>query len=148
MLNGYAIISPADVTSQLCVTQKWCDFITSIINSLAPRCNFKCIILKFILANDIMRISCEIALRWMPQDLFDFKSTLVQVITWHQATNWINVDPSSLSLYYVTRDEWVNSGDWILFLCMWRCDPEKHYEILSLRFHFLIVSYHQVVGSV
>ena len=35
----------------------------------------------------ILNVSCEIALRWMPQDLTDDKSTLVQVMAWYsQAT--------------------------------------------------------------
>ena len=56
-------------------------------------------------------ISYEIALRWMPQDFADDKSTLVQVMAWcHQATShylsqcW----PRSMSPYGVTRPQWVN----------------------------------------
>ena len=56
-------------------------------------------------------IFCEIALRWMPLDLTDDKSTLVQVMAWcRQATShylsqcW----PRSLSPYDVTRPQWVN----------------------------------------
>ena len=55
-------------------------------------------------------ISYEIALRWMPLDLTDDKSTLVQVMAWcRQATShylsqcW----PRSLSPYGVTRPQWV-----------------------------------------
>ena len=33
------------------------------------------------------------ALRWMPLDLTDDKSTLVQVMAWQQAITWANVDP-------------------------------------------------------
>ena len=43
-----------------------------------------------------MSASCEIALRWMPENTFDDKSTLVQVMAWcHQATShyWANVVP-------------------------------------------------------
>ena len=54
----------------------------------------------------------EIALRWMPLDLTDDKSTLVQVMAWcHQATShylsqcW----PRSMSPNGVTRPQWVNS---------------------------------------
>ena len=50
-------------------------------------------------------------LRWMPQDLTDDKSTLVQVMAWcHQATShylsqcWL----SPLSPYGFTRTQWVN----------------------------------------
>ena len=37
----------------------------------------------------------EIALRWMPLDLTDDKSTLVQVMAWcrQQAITWANADP-------------------------------------------------------
>ena len=43
-------------------------------------------------------ISYEIALRWMPQDLTDDESTLVQGMAWchqamQQAITWANVDP-------------------------------------------------------
>ena len=53
----------------------------------------------------------EIALRWMPQNTFDDKSTLVQVMAWwYQASGhylsqcW----PRSVSLYAFTRAQWVN----------------------------------------
>ena len=56
-------------------------------------------------------ISCKIAFRWMPMDLTDDKSRLVQVMAWcPQATShylsqcW----PSSMSPYGITRPEWVN----------------------------------------
>ena len=56
-------------------------------------------------------ISYKIALRWMPLDLTDDKSTLVQVMAWcHQATShylsqcW----PRSLPPYDFTRPQWVN----------------------------------------
>ena len=57
-------------------------------------------------------ISCKIVLRWMPQDLTDDKSTLVQVMAWyHQATShclsqcWHRF----MSQYGVTRPQWVNA---------------------------------------
>ena len=56
-----------------------------------------------------------IALRWMPLELTDDKSTLVQVMAWcRQATShylsqcW----PRSLSPYDVTRPQWVKCGLW------------------------------------
>ena len=55
-------------------------------------------------------ISCEIALRWMPLDLTDEKSTLDQVMAWcHQATShylnhcWLR----SMSPYGITKPPWV-----------------------------------------
>ena len=44
----------------------------------------------------LAEVSDEIALRWVPLDLTDDKSTLVQLLAWcHQATShtWANVDP-------------------------------------------------------
>ena len=45
-------------------------------------CNLKLIIFKRMSRTDILSISCEIALRWMPQELTYGKSTLVQVMAW------------------------------------------------------------------
>ena len=57
-------------------------------------------------------MSCKIALRWMPLDLTDDKSALVQVMAWcHQATShyvsqcW----PRFMSPYGVTRPQWVKT---------------------------------------
>ena len=63
-------------------------------------------------------ISCEIALRWMPLDLTDDKSTLVQVMAWcHQATSHYlsQCCPRSMSSNGITRPQWVNphSGRWL-----------------------------------
>ena len=59
-------------------------------------------------------ISCKIVLRWIPLDLTDDKSTLVQVIAWcRQATShylsqcW----PRFMSPYGVTRPQWVKMCD-------------------------------------
>ena len=59
-------------------------------------------------------ISCKIALRWMPLDLADNKSTLVQVMAWcRQATShylsqcW----PRFMSPYGVIRPQWVTGID-------------------------------------
>ena len=85
----------------------------SLINSLAPgrfQFNIRYIIFKLTLGNGGWGISYEIALRWMPQDLTDDKSTLVQVMAWcRQATShylsqcW----PRSMSPNGVTRPQWV-----------------------------------------
>ena len=86
-----------------------------VLNSLAPgrfRFNFRKVIFKLTLVNCGWGISYEIALRWMPQDLTDDKSTLVQVTAWcRQATShylsqsW----PRSMSPNGVTGPQWVNS---------------------------------------
>ena len=69
------------------------------LNSLAPgrfKFNFRKVIFKLTWVNGSWAISHEIALRWMPLDLTDDKSTLVQVMAWcRQAAShtWANVDP-------------------------------------------------------
>ena len=81
-----------------------------VINSLVcgrSRHGFKkCIILSY-----WVNFCYDNALRWMPQDFTDCKSALVQVMAWCcQATShylsqcW----PSSVSLYCITRPQWVN----------------------------------------
>ena len=84
--------------------------------SLAPgrlEQNFRSVIFKLISVTDARCVSCKIALRWMPLDLNDDKSTLVQVVVWcRQATShylsqcW----PRIMSLYGVTRPQWVKSS--------------------------------------
>ena len=86
------------------------------VNSLAPgrsKCNSKNVIFNLVLLIGIFRSSYDNALRWMPQDLTDDKSTLDQVMAWcHQATShylsqcW----PRFLSPYGVTRPQWVNTS--------------------------------------
>ena len=55
------------------------------VNSLAParpRCHFKTAIIHLILLIGIFTSSKDNVLRWMPRDLTDYKSTLVQVMAW------------------------------------------------------------------
>ena len=85
------------------------------LNSLAPgrfQFNFRKVIFKLTLVNGGWGISYEIAIRWMPLDLTDDKSPLVQVMAWCcQATShylsqcW----PRFMSPNGVTRPQWVNS---------------------------------------
>ena len=106
---------------------------TDLINSLAPgRCGYNpklIFFFKIITRLDIWNISCEIALRWMPQNTFDDKSTLVQVMAWccqatsHYLSQWW---PRLLSPYGATRSQWVNP-----LLC-W----------IFLRRHRIICAYH------
>ena len=64
------------------------------VNSLAPGrfgCGFKyvCVMMKFILVIYTLSIFSEMALRRMPQNLTDTKSTLFQVMVWcHQARRY------------------------------------------------------------
>ena len=62
------------------------------LTHLAPRrcsCSLKLMIFKFISRMDILSVSSEIALRLIPQNTFDNKSILAQVMTWcHQTTSY------------------------------------------------------------
>ena len=83
-------------------------------NSLAPgrfECDSKNGIFSLVLLIGIFISSHDNALRWMPQDLTDDKSTLVQVMAWCcQATShylsqcW----PKAMSPYGIIRPQWVN----------------------------------------
>ena len=61
------------------------------VNTLAPgkwSCNVNLVIFKLMSGIDNLSISGEIVCRWIPQDLIDDKSTLVQKMAWcHQATS-------------------------------------------------------------
>ena len=74
--------------------------------------DYECVIFTYVIVTTFLSINIAITLRWMVQDPFHNKSTLVQIIAWcHQATSrelsqyW----PRSLSLYGITRTQWVNS---------------------------------------
>ena len=87
----------------------------SLINSLAPgrsACNFENVVFKLALLIYIFKSSYDNVARWIPQELTDDKSTLVQVMAWcRQATSHYLTQcwPRSLSPYDVTRPQWVNS---------------------------------------
>ena len=60
-------------------------WILGVFNSLAPgksECDYKYVIFNLVLLIGIFRSSHDNALWWMPQDLTDDKSTLVQVMAW------------------------------------------------------------------
>ena len=102
------------VASQLmhiCVTlPQW-------VNLLSPggcHSNFESVIYKHMLWIKFMSISCEIALRWMPQKFTNANSTFVQVMAWcHRATShclsqcW----PRSISSYGVAGPQCVKLLD-------------------------------------
>ena len=85
-----------------------------LVNSLAPgrpRCHFKTAIFNLVSLIGIFTSSNDNALRWMPWDLTDDESTLVQVMAWcHQASRHYlsQCTPSSMSPYGITRPQWVN----------------------------------------
>ena len=103
MLSTHLVFS----TSSRKIRGKW-------VNSLGPgrpRFHFKTAIFNLVLLIGIFTSSNDNALRWMPRDLTDDKSTLVQVMAWcRQATShylrqcW----PSSMLPYGITRPQWVN----------------------------------------
>ena len=105
--------------------------LTLWVNSLAPgkfEWNFRYLIFQIILVIDGWVISCELALRWMPLDLIDDKSTLVLVMAWcRQAPShylsqcW----PRSLSPNGITRPQWVNP-----------CHPELFLSMIKIYLHF------------
>ena len=75
---------------------------------------------------DGWNISCKLALRWMPMDLTDDKSALIQVMAWcSQATShylsqhW----PRSMLPYGVTRPHWLNHEDPLT-----HCGPVTPYD--------------------
>ena len=83
-------------------------------NSLASgrsKCDFKNVIFNLALLIGIFKSSYDNVLRWMPRDLTDDKSTLVQVMAWccHATSHYLNQCwPRSPTPYGVTRPQWVN----------------------------------------
>ena len=83
--------------------------------------NLRLVIFNFISKVDILSISCEITLRWMPHDCTDILSTLVQVMAWchlatsHHLNQWW---PSFMTSYGVARPQCVkliyNNQDFIV----------------------------------
>ena len=90
-------------------------FSPEVLTHLAPGrpgCHCKTAIFNLVLLIGIFTSSKDNALRWMPRDLSNDKSTLVQVMAWcRQATShylsqcW----PGSMSPYGITRPQWVKS---------------------------------------
>ena len=61
---------------------------------------------------DSKGICWETVIKWMPQDLSDDKSTLVQVMAWcrQAASHYLSQCwPRSMLPYSITRPQWVNS---------------------------------------
>ena len=70
----------------------------------------KKVIFNLTLLIDIFKSSHDNVLKWMPQDLTDDKSTLVQVMAWcRQATSHC-LNQCWPMLYGITRPKWVNSS--------------------------------------
>ena len=83
------------------------------LNSLAPRrcgSNFKSMIFKLILQNNILATRGDIALRWMPQNLTNGKLTSVQEMAWccQVTSHYVNQCwPRSMSPYCLNMPQWV-----------------------------------------
>ena len=99
------------------------------VNSLAPggfENIFQNVFFKLISWIDTLSNSCETALRSMPQNPSDDKSTLVQVMAWcrQAASHYLSqCCPRSLSPYGVTRPQWVKHVEqfqqrWKLSQCL------------------------------
>ena len=72
--------------------------------------NLSDVFFKLILWINIMSASCEIGLRWMPQNSIHDESTLIQVMAWWRQATSHYLDqcwPRSVSSYGVTRPKWV-----------------------------------------
>ena len=99
-----------------------------VLNSLAPggfENIFQNVFFKLISWIDTLSNSCETALRSMPQNPSDDKSTLVQVMAWcrQAASHYLSqCCPRSLSPYGVTRPQWVNATS--CFVGMYFDNPE------------------------
>ena len=83
------------------------------------------------------------ALRWIPQDLTDEKSTLVQVMVWswcHQATSHYPSQcwHSSVSLYGITRPQWVKQQIQIISYqtCAGSWDSKNWWGLLGNSHHW------------
>ena len=83
--------------------------IGQLIISLSPGrcgCHLKSVNFKHNLGNDISSIQVNITLEWMPEDFFDVKSALVQVMAWcHRVTGhylnqcWFAANPTLMNIY-------------------------------------------------
>ena len=116
-----------NVTTSMATNENRCTgrFSGELFNSLAPgrsECDSKNVIFNLILLIGIFKSSNGNVLRWMPQDLTDDKSTLVQVMAWcHQAaSHYLNQCwPKSPMSYGVTRPQWVKYKWCCLLLLPW-----------------------------
>ena len=113
-----------------------------VLDNMLPDCNFELVIFKDMSRMDILSIFCEIALRWMPQDLTDNKRTLVQVMAWcrQAASHYLSQCwPWSMSPYGITKPHWlVAYTKW--FLCVhakeWKKNSHKAVILLHCGYFF------------
>ena len=103
--------------------------------------DYKNVILSLVLQTGIFR-TYDNVIRWMPQDVTDDKSTLVQVMAWcRQATShYLNQCwPRFMLPYGITRPQWVKDHDDVM---TWKCFP--HYWPFLRHIHWSpVVSPHK-----
>ena len=115
--QNMSISCPENASSDM-RSAKWQPFCFgfSVFNSLAPgrsEYDSKNVIFNLVLLIGIFRSSHDNALQWMPQDLTDDKSTLVQVMAWcrQAASHYLSQClPRYMSPYGVPRPQWVNTS--------------------------------------
>ena len=125
-ITGLSNTQYVQIPNMLGVWPFWFHSISLIdkVNWLSPERyfnNFKSMVIKFqtyyiYIYTSNLGTHCEITLRWMPQNLTNKKSTLVQVMAWcHQPkSHYLSLFwPKSMSWYGVIRLQWVNN--WIVF---------------------------------
>ena len=115
------------------------------INSLAlgrSSGDFENVIFNLALLIDIFKSSYANVLRWMPQNLTDDKSTLVQVMAWcrQAASHYLNQCwPRYSTPYGVTRPQWVNRpiilNQWP-FYCFLSKNNFISKTVYLIRYHF------------
>ena len=85
------------------------------LNSLTPGrcgCNLKSVMFKLISRIDILSISCEIAPRWMPQDLIWWLVNIGSGNGLVPSGNKPLPEPMLTKIFVVTRSQWVNEPTW------------------------------------
>ena len=124
--NERSILSCSSSGTLLFVTIGYHEKYPRHVNSLAPRSydsDFKSEIFKLIIQNNSLGTHCEFALRWMPHNLPNQSSTLIQVMAWcQQATshylsqcwprcvdNWggLNKIPNILQMTFWNARSWI-----------------------------------------
>ena len=117
--SGHIMPIPEQMMTYIWLWGEELSRLLAFINSLAPggfENIFQNVFFKLISWIDTLSNSCETALRSMPQNPSDDKSTLVQVMAWcrQAASHYLSqCCPRSLSPYGVTRPQWVKACHFI-----------------------------------
>ena len=81
--------------------------------------NFKSVVFKHMFRIKFVSTSSEIALRWIPENTFEGKSTMGQVMAWcsHASSHYLRQCwPRSMSPYGVTRPKWIYFSGQVLHM--------------------------------